>query len=633
MIEKILKFTATEAFRVYVLKIICVVFLMFLSHRLYLVQIVYSHHYATYLNQAQTLSLQKNVSRGFIYDRNMETLVANEAINTVIYQYYPGTALTEMQEVANRLADLIPEDAATIFSRMNQGGTLTPNIIKTKATNEEIARISEQLNLLPGIDVEVDWNRIYPSKIGYSQIFGSVSSYEQGLPEELKNEYRAYGYEWNNRVGLSQLEHCYEPFLRGYKSKYQIHFQGEELAQTQTYEGQHGLHLSLTLDVELQKKVDEIVENRLLKAKMKNPSAKYLREGYVVILNPNTGEVLSMNGKIIEYNFETKQYEVINHPLGTFQSAFTMGSVIKGATLLAGFDQGITRIGDVCQDQPLIFADGSKKASWTNLGYINEVEALKYSSNIYFMLQTIQMAGGNYQERKDLNLDLDVFNTYRRFFSKFGIGVSTGIDLSHESIGLRDREITIAKLLDLVIGQADTYTAMQMAQYVGTVATKGERFRTQIVKDVYLPFNNQEEKVVIKQFEPQLLDKINLDRSYFERVEEGFKRALQETEGTGNKVFAGVGYNPAGKTGTAEEFVRDQEGKLMKDQDNNFIPVHNTTFVGYAPAHQPEIAIAVVLPQAELPDTLNYSAQEIARDAMQAYFDLRAKSSRAELKR
>ena len=686
LIERLLIQMKTLVFRIYLLKIVCVILLTVIGFRLYQMQVTYSAEYNGYLQGTRAANLQKNVPRGVIYDRNMEVLVDNIAVNTITYQYSTKATVEEMRETAKKLAKLInvntkklterdlqdlyiltfpdeakalisDEEAKTlregnkyyqrqleligkeqfaqltnedkkvqvIFNNMNQGNNTTTNIIKNDATDKEVAIVSENLINLPGIDVGVDWNRDYPSDMGQSSIFGRVSSYEQGLPATSKNEFLAYGYQLNDRVGTSQLESFYESLLSGYKSEYHVASGNENTSSTEIYEGQSGFQISLTIDSELQAAVNKIIENQLLKTKVNNSTARYLREAYVVMLNPNTGEILSMNGKIIEYNDKKSQYEIMDNALGTFQSAFTMGSVVKGATLLAGYEYDATSLGEVRNDTPLIFADGSKKASWRNLGPVNDATALMYSSNIYFMLQTIGMAGGSDSQsgRVSLaNLDMGVFNIYRSFFSQFGLGVSTGIDLPNESKGLRERSLTPAKLLDYAIGQADTYTTMQLAQYVSTIATNGKRYGTQIVRDIYIPSTEEADKQLIKSFEPHLLNIIDLEEKYFERVHEGFELALQDSRGTGASVFNGANYNPAGKTGTAQEYARDAEGKLIKDKNGKFTAVHNTTFIGYAPADNPEIAIAVILPQAELPNNSNSSAQEIGRQAMQAYFDI-----------
>ena len=583
MVDKILKLIKSLVFRIHILKIVSIVLFLVICFRLYSIQVTYSPDYTNYIERSTTVELQKNVPRGVIYDRNFDVLVDNEAVNTITYQLYSDVSKSQMKDIASQLANLIEVDFSKLTSRdlkdlylevfkeeanelvtakeikelddneiyqlqlsritdemleklsdhdketqaiyinMNKGTNLTSNIIKKGATQDEIAIVSEHLESLPGVNTDVDWDRTYPSVAGISPIYGRVSSYEQGLPANLSGYYKAHDYQSNDRVGLSQLELYYEALLRGSKSQYVLKNENEVSNYQEIYEGQRGYELVLSLDAELQAALNKIVEDELIAAKTNRPVAtQYLREAYVVMLNPNTGEVLSMTGKVIEYNEETKQYEIYDNSLGTIQNAFTMGSVVKGASLLAGYHYGVTDINQYITDGPLSFKGGLIKKSWKTLGYINDSDALKFSSNVYFMLQTIRLGGGTYVPGGPLVLDVSAFDQYREFFNQFGLGVSTGIDLPNESIGLIETNKTSGKLLDFSIGQADIYTTMQLAQYVSTIATSGRRYAPQIVKDVYLPSNEEVDgKQLVKSFEPKLLNIVQMDQKYYDRVHEG----------------------------------------------------------------------------------------------------------------
>ena len=688
MIDKILKLIKSLVFRIHVLKVVCVVLFLVVCFRLYSIQVTYSSDYISYIERSSTIELKTNVPRGVMYDRNFNVLVDNQAVNTITYQRYSDVDVDEMKQIARDLANLIevdfsklgqrdlkdlylevfPEEAKAlvtakelkelsddnkiyklqlsriteemtdqisdydrkvhaIFINMNKGTNLTSNIIKKGATQDEVAIVSENLDSLPGVNTEMDWDRTYPSVAGLHPVYGKVTSYEEGLPSELSEYYKAHDYQSNDRVGRSQLELYYEALLSGFKSQYLLQKNNGISKYTEIYEGQRGYEMVLSLNANLQAAVNKIVEDELLAAKTRSNTTEYLREAYVVALNPNTGEVLSMTGKIIEFNEETGQYEVYDNSLGTVQSAFTMGSVVKGGSLLAGYHYGVTDVNDSIIDAPMTFKGGLIKKSWKSLGFVNDSDALKFSSNVYFMMQTIRLGGSIYTPGGALVLDLEAFDKYRDFFYQFGLGVETGIDLPNESIGLIEPSRTSGKLLDFSIGQADLYTTMQLAQYVSTIATNGYRYAPQIVRDVYLPSNESEEgKQLIKSFKPKLLNVVELNQKYFARVKDGFRRALQESGGTGYGVFYQADYNPAGKTGTAQEYARDAEGKYIKDANDDFIEVYNRTLIAYAPADNPEVAIAVVVPQGEKPTQSDSASLNIGHAVFQAYFDLKKQS-------
>lgn len=655
-----------------------------IAFRLYAVQVKYSGEYQAYVDKTSTVALQRNVPRGVIYDRNMSVLVDNEAVNTITYQRYADVSEEEMREVADKLADLIEVDfskltsrdlkdlyletfaeeaenlyteeelkeyddktlyqlqlsritdemlanltdhdkeAHAIFINMKKGTNQTSNIVKKGATEEEVAVVSEHLESMPGVNTEVDWDRTYPSVAQWHPIYGRVSSYEQGLPAVLLNYYKAHDYQSNDRVGLSQLELYYEPLLGGYKSQYLLTNDDDTSTYDEIYEGQRGYELVLTIDADLQAAVNEIVKDELLNAKKNSSTTQYLREAYIVMTNPNTGEILAMTGNIIEWDDEAQDYVIYDNSLGTFQNSFTVGSVVKGATLLTGFKYGVTTPGQVVNDSKMYFKGGLEKGSWQTLGAVNDLTALQKSSNVYFFDQTIRFGGSSYSPYMALNLDLDVFDKYRSTFNQFGLGVATGIDLPNESTGLVEAQRTSGKLLDFAIGQADLYTPMQLVQYVSTIATSGKRFAPTLVKEVYLPSNDDVSgKQLVKGFEPNLLNVVEIDQQYFDRVHQGFIMALQQSGGTGYSTFYKATYNPAGKTGTAQEYARDAEGRYIKDANGDFIDVHSRTLIAYAPADKPEIAISVVVPQCELPSQSHPISLQIGERAMQAYFDLK----------
>ena len=684
MIDKFLKLIKSLVFRIHVLKGVCLILFLVVVFRLYAIQVTYSADYQAYIDRTSTIELQKNVPRGVIYDRNMDVLVDNEAVSTITYQRYSDVSESEMKEIASQLADLIDVDFTKLTSRdlkdlylekfedeakelytkeeaktledkelyqlqlsritdemleqltdhdkethaiyinMKKGTNLTSNIIKKGATEDEVAIVSEHLEEMPGVNTEVDWDRTYPSVAEWHPIYGRVSTYEQGLPATLSSYYKAHDYQSNDRVGLSQLELYYEPLLRGYKSQYVLTNENETSNYDAIYEGQRGYELVLTIDAELQAAVNQIVKEELINAKKNSSTTQYLREAYIVMTNPNTGEILAMTGNIIEWDEEAKDYKIIDNSLGTFQNSFTVGSVVKGASLLTGFKYGDSWPGKTITDTKMYFKGGLIKGSWKNLGGVDDVAALKFSSNVYFFQQTISMGGSSYSPYMTLNLDLDAFEKYRSTFNEFGLGVSTGIDLPNESTGLIESQRTPGKLLDFAIGQADLYTPMQLVQYVSTIATSGKRFAPTLVKEVYLPSNDDVSgKQLVKEFTPNLLNVVELDQTYFNRVHQGFVAALQQSGGTGYSVFAKATYNPAGKTGTAQEYARDEEGKYIKDANGELIDVHNRTLIAYAPADNPEVAISVVVPQGELASQSHPISLQIGERAMQAYFDLK----------
>ena len=145
-------------------------------------------------------------------------------------------------------------------------------------------------------------------------------------------------------------------------------------------------------------------------------------------------------------------------------------------------------------------------------------------------------------------------------------------------------------LLDYAIGQYDTYTPLELAQYVSTIANGGYRLKPQLVKEVREPDAKRGIGAVIQSVQPEVLNKIDMKSEYIKEVQAGFRRVM--TKGTAASQFASASYKPAGKTGTAQSFY---DGP---DKSKTGTSTYNTTLVAYAPADNPEIAISVVVPWA-----------------------------------
>ena len=649
-----------KSIRIKIVKLVSLLLITTLIIRATYIHHTYSSDYIAYMKKVENKSIvKKSQTRGSIYDRNGKKLVTNTPVDSIIYRYNAEATVDELYQLAFKLASIIQVDhanklgnsnlmdlyvqlwpstkrvditeedlltltdehlsAQVIYNKMTEAYYGGENTLKFDASVEEVAKVAEQIDEATGVAVIRQAKRHHPDDLGHYDIVGRVSKGDSSFLSANFNRYLEAGYTINDQIGLSSIEQQYEHFLRGHKQHYEVNDNGEHIELST---GIRGADLTLTIDTELSDRIDHILEKHMRAAKNNRPAAKYLREGYVVVVDPTTGEILSLNGKVLQ-----DDQVFVDHSLGTMHNAFTMGSVVKGATLLIGYQHQVTHFGDTIEDKPMIFADGSKKASWAPLGFVNDIDALRVSSNVYFMQQAIRMGGDVYYPKTNLNIDLNTLIDHRTSFAEYGLGAYTGIDLPGEQIGLRNQDVSVAKLLDFVIGQADTYTTLQLAQYIATVANGGNRYALRLLKEASIPIDEDARQVIYTSV-PHLLNQIDLSPEAFERVREGFRQVLQSFGGTGYAIFKDSNYSPAGKTGTAEEFARDSDGYFMYDWQGELIEANNITFVGYAPHYKPQIAIAVVFPQAELPKEKNPIALEVANDIFNAYFELQQQRNR-----
>lgn len=246
---------------------------------------------------------------------------------------------------AEELEELTPQHlkVLTIKNKMNFGYQMTPQIIKEDATEQEYAIVSESLERFPGVDATVSWERNYENGTLFRSVLGRVTTSEEGLPQEHLDSYLVRGYDRNDRVGKSYIEQKYEGVLQGEKEEMKINTdKSGNIIQTETVsKGQSGNNLTLTIDIELQKKVEEIIEKNLRAFESSEP---LMDRAFVVMMNPKSGQLLSMAGKkLVKENGKT---EVEDFALGNIITSYEMGSAVKGATLLTGYETGAILIGE-----------------------------------------------------------------------------------------------------------------------------------------------------------------------------------------------------------------------------------------------------------------------------------------------
>ncbi|WP_417899579.1 penicillin-binding protein 2 [Bacillus haimaensis] len=513
-----------------------------------------------------------------------------------------------------------------IFRELIKGYPLTPQIVKNEnVTAKEYAIISESLGNLPGVDIMTDWDRQYVFGDTLRSILGRVSDTDSGIPSERLEEFLAKGYSRNDRVGMSQIEAEYENVLQGQKARVRnvTDSSGNLLRQEKVFEGQRGKDLVLSIDMELQQIVEKVLVEKMLAAKA-NPAAKaeFLDRAYAVVMDPKTGEVLTLAGKQLVRN-DKGEMEVLDHALGTFQSAFEPGSTVKGATVLAGFQHGVIQPGSYQLDTPLYLGQQRlKKGSYVNMGSINDLTALERSSNVYMFKTALAIAGANYRPGESLYVKPEAYDTLRSYFAQFGLGVNTGIDLPNESTGVIGGDKSLpGLLLDLSIGQYDNYTTLQLAQYVSTIANGGYRVKPQLVREVREPVEEDGLGPVLQPFKPEILNRVDMTDAEIKRVQEGFIRVYNGNRGTarGSKMKE---YKPAGKSGTAQSrYVQTLEnGKKVGHDTLNF------NLIGYAPYDNPELAFAIMVPYASTGFNVTGGiSTEIGDEIMKAYFELKEK--------
>ena len=503
-----------------------------------------------------------------------------------------------------------------IFTKMNSAYALSTVTLKNEGvTEQEVAKISERLGELRGVDVDSDWDREYPMGDMLKTILGTVSSEKTGLPSDKVKSLLAQGYSLNDRVGTSYLEEQYETVLSGTKTvvKSQTNTKGEVVNTTETYPGKGGSNLVLTIDTEFQKKIEEIAKKSV--EEMTDPAADRV---YIVVMNPKNGDILGITGKKKKFDENFHSTGVEDDALGAINNSFGMGSVVKPATVLSGYmDGAITLEDNTIVDEPIEFEASKPKSSWFNRNgkiELTDLDALERSSNVYMIKLAMKMGGQTtYEKGGRLNINLSLFDKLREYYAQFGLGVRTGIDLPNEGKGYNGGTADAFSALDFAFGQFDLYTPLQLAQYMSTIANGGTRIAPRLVKEIHETspsggIGNLEDVVPTK-----IMNSIQVSKEILDHIKEGLYRVTHGENGTSAMTFRTYSPQVAGKTGTTEAFYSGPNPAYKNEA------VENSSFISYAPYDNPEIVVAVVAPYFKDGSPSDYAAK-VAKQVYDAYF-------------
>lgn len=491
----------------------------------------------------------------------------------------------KFQRITDSMLDTVNWESATIYDLMNKGYSYERKLILSNISDEEYSKIVE--SKVDGLNVYINWKRIYNYGNTLKDIFGTIGR----IPEEKKEYYLEKGYSLDDIVGLSYLEYEYEDYLKGEKDLYKVNNDNSlELVK----KGTSGNDLVLSLDIDVQIKLENIIKENILKAK-KYKYTEFFSESYSVVGSPNTGEIIAMAGqKLINEN--TKEFKNVNTNI--INTSYTVGSIVKMATLSTGYKYNVIEIGTLMRDGCIKLYQVPIKCSYKDLGNINDLTAISKSSNYYQFKIAIGITGNNYNYNMKLNSNINDFNKFRNMFKEYGLGSITGIDLPNEVAGIVGKNTSSDLLLNLSIGQYDTYTPIELFQYVNTVASLGNKRSPQLMKNI-----SKKNNVLLKN-EYEINSKVDLDEKYLNRLREAMH--LATTSGTARN-YINSKYNPAGKTGTSETFIDTNNDNKM---DTKTISIG---FVGFAPYDNPKYSIVVLAPNLYEDKEEEYSKVYITR--------------------
>lgn len=486
--------------------------------------------------------------------------------------------------------------AAKLFKEMNSTTTFNTTKIATGSiTAEQQATIAEQEGDLPGITIGTSWDRSYAQN-SLTPLMGTITSQKSGIPAEDLDAYLKKGYQRNDRVGTGLLEKGYESELQGTHNISKVKFdKNGDVSGTKTIQkGKRGDDLKLTINLDFQNGVNNIVKTQLDQL-IAQGYGQYNRGAYAVVLNVKTGAVLALSG----YHRDPNTGAITENTLGTFQSVFTPGSVVKMGTLTAAWNAGVISGNDTLTAQSIQFKDSPSINDWwgdASPMALTAVEALQYSSNTYMMQLAMRMLGAPYTAANQFLDDTNrvkVYEQFRKAFASYGLGASTGFDIPGESTGYlpsaKSEAASGVNVLYESFGQYDNYTPLQLAVYAATLGNNGTRLAPHIVQGIYEGGTDGQPGTLIKNITPKIMDKVNITPDNMDVLHQGMYAVVHGAGGlTTGRSMDSSKVSISGKTGTSEST------KVLADGSQVIVTANNA--VAFAPSDNPEIAIAVVLP-------------------------------------
>ena len=553
-------------------------FLLLLIVRYAYLQIANYETFSTASDQNRIRLQPLPPARGYIYDRNGILLADN-------YPVFSATmSRADVQDIASTVQRLTPllslsdDDIDRFNARIKTSKKTERVALKLNLTETDIAKFSEVKFQFPGVNIETQMTRYYP----HGELFAHVIGYVGRINDKELKEIDKDLYAGTNLIGKIGVEKSYEDLLHGVPGNESVEADahGNVLRNLGRKDPVRGNDLYLSIDYGLQVvATEQLVGHR----------------GAIVAMNPRTGEILalvsspSFNPNLFVTGISHTDYSALRDNLDqplynrAVQGAYPPGSTIKPMFGLGGIHYGYVDWATAISDPGYFTLPGDshrfRDHKKSGHGTVNMHKAQVVSCDTYFYVLSYRMG-------------IEKMNAWMR---QFGFGEKTGVDLPSESTGLypnpewkmrtRKSKWLKGETISVSIGQgAFTATPLQLGMATAIIANQGAHITPHVLREShgakpYTVHNAPDGKI---QFNGKPEDWIKMRDVMVDVVQSGTGRGIRTPL-----------YQIAGKTGTAQ--VKSiAQGKRYNESLLTERQLDHGLFVGFAPAENPEIAIAVV---------------------------------------
>jgi penicillin-binding protein 2 len=553
-------------------------------------QIIKHNHYALQADENRISIVPVVPNRGLILDRNGVILARNFSAYTL--EITPSKIQTDLDVLIDELSALVdiqPKHRKRFRKLLDESKSFESLPIRTRLTDEEVARFIAQSFRFPGVDIQARLFRQYPMGDSASHVIGYIGRISQKDAAAIEEREDAANYNGTNYIGKDGVEKSYETLLHGTTGfeEVEVSAGGRAVRTLSRTPPVSGKNLILSIDIELQKIVEEAFGDR---------------RGAMIAIEPATGDVLAYVSKptydpnlfvegIDQQSWNelntSEDKPMVNRPLS---GAYPPGSTYKPFMALAALELGKRTPEQAIADQGFFMFGGRRfnDDKPGGHGMVNMYRSIVASCDPYYYILANEMG----------------VDTMHDFMIQFGFGQLTGIDLDNERKGVlpstawkrsaykkpAQQKWYAGETISLGIGQGyNTFTPLQMAHATAILANNGVVMKPHLVKMIEDPQTQKRELTVAKETR-----RVPLKQEHIDFIKHAMVGVTTDPEGTGYRVFQGAPYLTGGKTGTAQVVALKKGEKYDASKMHEFHRDHSL-FIAFAPEDKPRIALSIIV--------------------------------------
>ena len=528
-------------------------------------------------------------NRGLILDRNGVVLATNYSAYTLEIMPSKVANIDATIEALAQFIDIQPRDKRR-FKKMREDSKSFESLpIRTRLTDEEVARFAAQRFRFPGVDIKARLFRSYPYGELGSHVVGYIGRINQREKERIEESDEEGNYRGTDYIGKLGVEQSYETQLHGITGVEQVETSagGRAIRKLASSPSTPGNTVMLSIDIKLQKLVEDMFGDR---------------RGALVAIDPRSGEVLAFVSKptfdpnLFVDGIDNESWQALNDSIDkpllnrALRGTYPPGSTYKPFMAMAALEAGKRSAGTVINDTgSWTFGGHQFRSHGLPLGPVDMHQSIVKSSNVYYY---------------SLANELGVEAIYD-FMMPLGFGQITGIDINGEVRGVlpnqqwkrnnykkpEQQKWYAGETISLGIGQGyNAFTMLQLAQATAVLAANGIKHKPRLILGT--------QDSVTRALVPAVIEPPE-DLNYKPDNVEVVRRAMVSVtqDGTSARVFAGASYLSGGKTGTAQAVSVGQKEKYNAAKLEEHLRDH-ALYTAFAPAENPQIALALVVENA-----------------------------------